>query len=784
MQPLMTPFRSLARFSVSGAMIIALITTLTCLSATAAEFKQQPDIARVHSVIGFHDQVEATPEEKPSNGIASATPQLVRRSVAGAAPVRELDKSLSDGDDPQSNSFPPLPPAELLGGSSIESSSIEANAQVNSATLQPEELKVAPLPPKFPGESKSTTDESSAWTQTRLNEDQEDPPLRDDRGTLAINPLQGLQAPPLQPRMDQGAGGNFGDFPAAQPGSNGAIALAPMINEEQMSQREEPLQRQGFSSARDELRNSLGPSRSADEPPAIPVSQSLLNQKTDPSGLASMNSPNTGLGNARLAPQQRMTQQDSFVQPAAFNQVPGGGTQGFDPSRRNNASRQGMGAGPNSPSGQRSQGIRSQQPQSTNVAPPQQFPGQTQSFQDRGQQGRNQSMGRMANGAPLTAAQQAAATKKQYREKLKAALRPAAQLLKRFDIDSHSTIPGTPVSLFEMLREPITMQRREQMVRQYWETYYDWAALNIAREHLTWAQSLPLNVSAVEKSLVETAKQLARGRMLAAEVQMGKSQSRLLDFFANARSDDFLPLPSDMPTVSPYDTHYEDFKKIRTVPSSLRGIDQMLEGTNRLIAQRAATVNLARRSRSELQTAMKTGQAPAASVIQAAELCRAAELDLVASVANYNQAIGHYVVTIEPNKPSEQMVTHMIGSRWKQRFEAMQGQPNRTPGSPTQINDPMQGFLNQGATSIADNTVLGGEFLGAAPERTARLEDLPARSLPTQQGFGSQGDGRPMNGQRQVNPNGQRQANPVGRPGQSSGAGFAPPPQSGNSFGS
>lgn len=313
-------------------------------------------------------------------------------------------------------------------------------------------------------------------------------------------------------------------------------------------------------------------------------------------------------------------------------------------------------------------------------------------------------------------------------------LRPAEQLISRFNLDKHSLLPGTPVSLYEMLSQPMATQNRDALIRQYWETYYDWAALVVAREHYEWSQRLPGNLSLGEKLLVQAEQRLANDRLLAAQIQMGKSQSRLLDFFTNPRADDFLPLPSDPPTVKPYTTHYETMRKRRTLPSSLRGIDQMLEGTNRLIGQRALTVNAARQARTQLLAGVPTKQASLASVIQAAELNRAAELDLISSVVNYNQAISNYVVTAFPAPSAEKLVTYLVGAGWKTRLQNRNGSSRPSQVASRQDNHLSSSIPTQGrsiletAPNVSDN-ISQGNTQSSLSTMPPRAEDvLPMRS--------------------------------------------------------
>ena len=216
---------------------------------------------------------------------------------------------------------------------------------------------------------------------------------------------------------------------------------------------------------------------------------------------------------------------------------------------------------------------------------------------------------------------------------------------------------GTPVRLQEMLLEPLTGSQRKQMVAQYWETYYDLAALKISSDYAGWLNSV--STSGSEQGLLSAAQQMAADQQLAAKIQLGKSQSRLMDFMPNPRPSEFIPLPADEPLIGHYVTDYEKYKRVRTLPSSLRGIDPMLASTLKLITQRAATASSAKNAADQ---ASRNRQIPLASTIAAGQLWRDSQLDMVASTVSYNQAISDFVLTLEPNRSPEQLTAFMLGA--------------------------------------------------------------------------------------------------------------------------
>jgi len=220
---------------------------------------------------------------------------------------------------------------------------------------------------------------------------------------------------------------------------------------------------------------------------------------------------------------------------------------------------------------------------------------------------------------------------------------------------------GTPVRLVEMFLEPLSGSQRKQMVAQYWETYYDMAALKIAIDYENWLSSISTSTAA-ETGLLSAAQQMASDGQLAAEIQLGKSQSRLLDFMPNPRPDGFAPLPGDEPLVERYVTDYEKYKRVRSLPTSLRGIDPMLASTLKLITRRAKTVSTAKTAAQQAGQAVRSRQIPLASAIAAGRIWRDSQLDMVASTVSYNQAISDFVLTLEPNRSPEQLTTFMLGA--------------------------------------------------------------------------------------------------------------------------
>ncbi len=272
----------------------------------------------------------------------------------------------------------------------------------------------------------------------------------------------------------------------------------------------------------------------------------------------------------------------------------------------------------------------------------------------------------------------------------------AKRLIARYSADNVSdALPGQPTRLIEMLRQPISVQMRRPMVHQYWETYFDWANYISAKQYEQWLTRLPTSVSPSEKTMLDAAIAIAGDRTLAAEIQLGKSQSGLLQYMPNWRSSDLLPLPDDLPLIQKYKTNYELYRSRQLMPVSLRGIDQMLPKTLELINRRAESVQLAKVAVDQVLSALANGQSDLVSVLEAGQVWRAAERDLVASVVGYNQAIGDYSMSVTGGYQSPEEVVAMLIAKPQavvaQASSVLQRQPE-----PMNSNTPAaDAFLNQ-----------------------------------------------------------------------------------------
>lgn len=240
----------------------------------------------------------------------------------------------------------------------------------------------------------------------------------------------------------------------------------------------------------------------------------------------------------------------------------------------------------------------------------------------------------------------------------------AKRLISNYDLSAVSSpLPGEPVSMLEMLQKT-PLHKRPQMIRQYWETFSDWAGLQNCQTYVKWLNQIPRPASQADGILLHTAKSNARNKMLAAEIRLGQSLSELLEFIPTGDPNQSPVLPMDQPLISKYKTHYDWYNNRQMIPPQLKGIDQMLPKTLELITNRAQTVRNAQSATKQTQAALSNGQANIATVLEAGRLWQESLQGFVATVVAYNQAIGDYAMTISKNgRTAEQIESMLIPAR-------------------------------------------------------------------------------------------------------------------------
>ena len=275
----------------------------------------------------------------------------------------------------------------------------------------------------------------------------------------------------------------------------------------------------------------------------------------------------------------------------------------------------------------------------------------------------------------------------------------AKQLIARYSTDgiNPQQLNGQPVKLFEMLNQPISTDQRRPMIHQFWDTYFDWASLVNSRQYQRLLDDIPGGSGGTDQALLETAKMDARNEVLASEIQLVKSQSKLTQFMPNRPSTLPPPIPNDLPLIQKYKTQYERYKQFQLMPANLLGIDKMLPKTLELISNRADTVQLAQSTNQKVVAGIRNRQSSVADALTAAKSWRAAEQSLLVAVMDYNHAICDYSMTVSGGYQSPQQVVGMLIAR---------PQTNAT-SNPT--NSVANRFGNTGGTQRSSQSIINSQ---------------------------------------------------------------------------
>ena len=302
------------------------------------------------------------------------------------------------------------------------------------------------------------------------------------------------------------------------------------------------------------------------------------------------------------------------------------------------------------------------------------------------------------------------------------------KLLDRYDVtSSNQALPGIPVDL-ESLMKTTPLRFRMAMVQQYWETFFDWSTLQNRRMHSGWLAKMPAPRSQSDQALLQTAKSMAQNEIVAAEIQLSRSQSKLQQL-ARSTNEQLLPLPMDRPLITKYNTHYDWYATRNMIPPKLKGINEMLPRTHELITSRSATVNQAEGARNQATQAYNGGQVALGDLLEAGRVWRSAMQGFTSTVVSYNQAISDYALTITPPQKPISAIVSMLVAKPKPSNEVAiqnsvlaQSQPSGGQQNFALGNRPGQQANQQFGLSrpVPDNS---------APERVAQ-QNQPFRANP------------------------------------------------------
>ncbi len=235
----------------------------------------------------------------------------------------------------------------------------------------------------------------------------------------------------------------------------------------------------------------------------------------------------------------------------------------------------------------------------------------------------------------------------------------AKELISRYSLEEYENpVPGQPVNLVDFFQQPLTLERRSMLVRQYWETYFDWANYVAAERYSQWLKRVPVPESTSEQALLTAVEAVVANDVMAAEVKLLKSQAVLAQFWPGSSQNLVNPIPNDLPLIQRYNTNYELYLSRRLVPTKFRGIDRVLPKMLALIERRAEAVGYSKSAADRIL--VSTQSEHLLTTLEAGKVFYTAECNLIESVVSYNRAIGDYALSVATQPKSAAEVVEML----------------------------------------------------------------------------------------------------------------------------
>ena len=214
------------------------------------------------------------------------------------------------------------------------------------------------------------------------------------------------------------------------------------------------------------------------------------------------------------------------------------------------------------------------------------------------------------------------------------------------------------MSLLDMLAN-IDLNRRHEMIDQYWMTFQAWAEYRLAIDQNNWLNDLGQPRDEISRLTLDAARSSSNDSVSETELALNRQQATLNDFIVGPYSEVF-PLPTDQPIVGTYRTNLEDYVNNPRIARETRTLDKFLPRQHQLIADRADTVQRCRYAVIQAQDGYRNGTIPLSTLLHTIELCRSNHSGFVGSVIQYNTSISKYALTVQPNQTAPETIASML----------------------------------------------------------------------------------------------------------------------------
>ena len=246
---------------------------------------------------------------------------------------------------------------------------------------------------------------------------------------------------------------------------------------------------------------------------------------------------------------------------------------------------------------------------------------------------------------------------------LKQALEPRAQ----------HELPGQPMPLSAIIERGGNSAHRIRAVQTYWKLVTKVAAYHAAMDdRQLFAQINSRQLPQHDRTTLMAAQQSAEAALNHAELDFVTTQNELSDL-VHFSEVDLQALPSDLPLVSEYRTHFTTLYGSGAAPSGLRRLDRAMPYHLKNVRSRADAVVAAQQAVQVAAEAVATGQASASSLLEVHRHYASQRSAFASAVFDYNAMIAEYALNVAPHQSTGTIVGMLI--KTKPAATARQQQP-------------------------------------------------------------------------------------------------------------
>lgn len=233
-----------------------------------------------------------------------------------------------------------------------------------------------------------------------------------------------------------------------------------------------------------------------------------------------------------------------------------------------------------------------------------------------------------------------------------ALLREALTDLGRLRIDGHG------IDLKTLLGRH-TGTARLAAVRAYWQLTRTLAAYRWATDEQQFLSAIPAPDAGQDALWLSASQATADAERAAAHLAVVRAQQALAEYVPSADRRQ-LSLPTDVPFVGVYRTHFKELNERGAAANELQQIDHSLPLIHNVIEAQAAASTAAAAALPGALQAYQRGDAPLAHVLEAHERLRGHRRAFLTAVEQYNSAIAGYAMSVSVPVVSVEQIAGML----------------------------------------------------------------------------------------------------------------------------